>query len=74
MDANPFGFIFALWRKAFSAIREDEKASSLIVLFDALLHSFLRGVTQFVTQLSKHLLLLTFFKPRSQFYHRTKSY
>ena len=52
MDANPFGFIFALWRKAFSTIREDEKSSSLIVLFDALLRSFFEGVTQFATQIT----------------------
>jgi hypothetical protein len=51
MDANPFGFIFALWRKAFSTIREDDFSSSRIVLFDALLRNFLRGVTQFATQI-----------------------
>ena len=42
--------------------------------FSCLLRSFSATATQFATQLSKHLLLLTFYKPRSQFYHRTKSY
>jgi hypothetical protein len=49
MDTNPFGFIFALWRKAFSAIREDDFSSSLIVLlgacyaaFSGVLHNLLR--------------------------------
>ena len=59
MDANPFGFIFALLRKAFSAIREDDFSSSLIVLFDALSRSFLRGVTQIATQIEDTLFLAT---------------
>ena len=58
MDANPFGFIFALLRKAFSMFREDENSSSLNVLFEDLLRSFFKGVTQFATQIERHISII----------------